>query len=59
MASTTRRLLLAGACALALSLAAAPASAQKKYDEGATDTEIKIGHTNSVLGKSFSLRHDR
>ena len=28
--------------------AASPALAQKKYDTGATDTEIKIGNTNPV-----------
>src|SRR6266852_1270836 len=37
--------LLAGAA-----LAAAPAAAQKKYDTGATDTEIKIGNTNPYSG---------
>ena len=30
----------------------APASAQKKYDEGATDTEIKIGNTNPYSGNA-------
>ncbi|MBO0763383.1 MAG: ABC transporter substrate-binding protein [Hyphomicrobiaceae bacterium] len=40
--------LLAGAGALAL--AATAASAQKKYDEGASDTEIRIGHTNPYSG---------
>jgi hypothetical protein len=40
------KLMLAGAGALALALTAGPASAQKKYDEGASDTEIKIGNTN-------------
>jgi hypothetical protein len=29
--------------AVAIALSASPASAQKKYDTGATDTEIKIG----------------
>ncbi len=29
---------------------AAPAFAQKKYDSGATDTEVKIGHTNPYSG---------
>ena len=29
-----------------------PARAQKKYDEGATDTEIKIGHTNPYSGNA-------
>src|SRR6266567_2187437 len=37
--------LLAGAA-----LAASPAAAQKKYDTGATDTEIKIGNTNPYSG---------
>jgi branched-chain amino acid transport system substrate-binding protein len=40
--------LLAGAVALALTATAA--SAQKKYDEGASDTEIRIGHTNPYSG---------
>jgi branched-chain amino acid transport system substrate-binding protein len=31
-------------------LAAAPATAQKKYDPGASDTEIKIGNTNPYSG---------
>ena len=52
MTQTTRRLLLTGAGMLALALAAAPASAQKKYDEGATDTEIKIGNTNPYSGNA-------
>jgi branched-chain amino acid transport system substrate-binding protein len=52
MTQTTRRLLLAGSGALALALAAAPVSAQKKYDEGATDTEIKIGNTNPYSGNA-------
>jgi branched-chain amino acid transport system substrate-binding protein len=42
------RTLLAAAGALAL--AVSPAMAQKKYDEGASDTEIKIGHTNPYSG---------
>jgi branched-chain amino acid transport system substrate-binding protein len=54
MTRATRRLLIAGAGALALSLAAGPASAQKKYDEGATDTEIKIGNTNPYSGNASS-----
>ncbi|HJZ44467.1 MAG TPA: ABC transporter substrate-binding protein [Hyphomicrobiaceae bacterium] len=52
MTQTTRRLLLAGSGALALALVASPASAQKKYDEGATDTEIKIGNTNPYSGNA-------
>jgi branched-chain amino acid transport system substrate-binding protein len=34
----------------AAALLAAPAIAQKKYDEGASDTEIKIGNTNPYSG---------
>jgi branched-chain amino acid transport system substrate-binding protein len=45
----TRRTALAGASALAAGVAA-PASAQKKYDSGASDTEIKLGHTNPYSG---------
>ena len=36
--------------ALAVALAAAPAAAQKKYDPGASDTEIKIGNINPYSG---------
>ncbi|HEY1246157.1 MAG TPA: ABC transporter substrate-binding protein [Hyphomicrobiaceae bacterium] len=45
---------LAGAGALALALTATAASAQKKYDEGASDTEIRIGHTNPYSGNASS-----
>jgi branched-chain amino acid transport system substrate-binding protein len=38
----------------ALSIAAAPATAQKQYDSGATDTEIKIGNIASSTGQ-FSV----
>jgi branched-chain amino acid transport system substrate-binding protein len=38
------------ASALALALTASPAYAQKKYDSGATDTEIKIGQTLPFSG---------
>ena len=41
------KLTLAVAGALALAMTAGPASAQKKYDEGASDTEIRIGNTNA------------
>ena len=50
MTYTRCNLLLAGAATIALALEAAPASAQKKYDEGVTDTEIKIGNTNPYSG---------
>src|SRR5258708_2415204 len=36
--------------AVAIALSASPASAQKKYDTGATDTEIKIGQTAPFSG---------
>ena len=41
---------LATGTALAIALSASPALAQKKYDTGATDTEIKIGQTNPFSG---------
>jgi ABC-type branched-subunit amino acid transport system substrate-binding protein len=41
---------LAGTAAVALALTASSAFAQKKYDTGATDTEIKIGQTNPFSG---------
>ena len=44
------KLMLAGAGALALAFTATAASAQKKYDDGASDTEIRIGHTNPYSG---------
>jgi branched-chain amino acid transport system substrate-binding protein len=43
----SRRLLLALAAGL---VAVTPAAAQKKYDTGATDTEIKIGNINPYSG---------
>src|SRR5690349_25145100 len=44
------KLIVAGAGALALALTATAASAHKKYDDGASDTEIKVGHTNPYSG---------
>ena len=40
----------AAAAVFALALASAPALAQKKYDPGASDTEIKIGNTMPYSG---------
>jgi branched-chain amino acid transport system substrate-binding protein len=37
-------------CLIALLLTAIPAAAQKKYDVGATDTEIKVGQTMPYSG---------
>jgi branched-chain amino acid transport system substrate-binding protein len=50
MLNLSRRLLIGSASALGLALAVSPALAQKKYDEGASDTEIKIGNTNPYSG---------
>ena len=47
MKALTRRAVLAG---IAASVIAAPALAQKKYDPGATDTEIKIGGISPYSG---------
>jgi len=38
----------------AAALLASPAIAQKKYDDGASDTEIKIGNTNPYSGPASS-----
>jgi branched-chain amino acid transport system substrate-binding protein len=45
-----KRTLLAASVALGLATLALPTSAQKKYDPGATDTEIKIGQTMPYSG---------
>lgn len=45
----TKRGLAAAAAALSM-LSAAPAEAQKKYDPGVTDTEIKLGQTAPYSG---------
>ena len=44
--------LISGASALTMTLLATPVLAQKKYDDGASDTEIKIGHTNPYSGNA-------
>jgi branched-chain amino acid transport system substrate-binding protein len=46
----THYLNLIPAIVLGMALAASPASAQKKYDPGASDTEIKIGNINPYSG---------
>ncbi len=51
--TVTRRSILAAAPSV-LALAALPAYAQKKYDAGASDSEIKIGHTNPYSGPASS-----
>jgi branched-chain amino acid transport system substrate-binding protein len=45
-----RRTFIGGASAAALLSGSGVASAQKKYDEGASDTEIKIGHCGPYSG---------
>jgi branched-chain amino acid transport system substrate-binding protein len=47
---TTRTSFVAAAAALALAFSASQALAQKKYDTGASDTEIKIGQTVPFSG---------
>ena len=46
----SRKNFLAASLALGLATLAAPAAAQKKYDPGASDTEIKIGQTMPYSG---------
>ena len=53
MKRVTRRTILATAPAV-LTLAAIPASAQKKYGPGVTDTEIKVGNTGPYSGPASS-----
>jgi branched-chain amino acid transport system substrate-binding protein len=48
MSRITRRMVVGSAAAVAF--APAIAGAQKKYDSGATDKEIKLGHTNPYSG---------
>jgi branched-chain amino acid transport system substrate-binding protein len=54
MKKTNRRTFVAGASAAALLTGKSVAFAQKKYDDGASDTEIKIGHTNPYSGPASS-----
>jgi branched-chain amino acid transport system substrate-binding protein len=51
---TSRRGFVGGASALALLSGSSAAFAQKKYSDGATDTEIKIGHTGPYSGPASS-----
>jgi branched-chain amino acid transport system substrate-binding protein len=54
MYKTNRRAFVAGASAAAILPGIRAAYAQKKYDDGASDTEIKIGHTNPYSGPASS-----
>ena len=51
---TNRRGFLGGVSTAAILSTTAPAWAQKKYDEGASDAEIKIGNTNPYSGPASS-----
>jgi len=54
MYKTNRRAFVAGVSAAAILPGIRAAYAQKKYDDGASDTEIKIGHTNPYSGPASS-----
>ena len=51
---TNRRTFVAGVSAAAVFSGSRVAFAQKKYDDGATDKEIKIGHTGPYSGPASS-----
>jgi branched-chain amino acid transport system substrate-binding protein len=51
---TNRRTFIGGVSAAALASGSSVAFAQKKYSDGATDTEIKIGHTGPYSGPASS-----
>jgi branched-chain amino acid transport system substrate-binding protein len=51
---TNRRSFLGGVSTAAMLSASGVAFAQKKYSDGATDKEIKIGHTNPYSGPASS-----
>ncbi len=51
---TNRRTFLGGVSTAAVLSASGVAFAQKKYDDGATDKEIKIGNTNPYSGPASS-----
>jgi branched-chain amino acid transport system substrate-binding protein len=51
---TSRRNFLAGVSAATALSTSRVAFGQKKYDKGATDSEIKIGHTNPYSGPASS-----
>ena len=51
---TKRRSFIGGVSSAAILSASSVAFGQKKYDNGASDTEIKIGHTNPYSGPASS-----
>src|SRR5436853_6899997 len=54
MLKTNRRSFLGGVSTAAVLSASSVGFAQKKYDNGDSDTEIKIGHTNPYSGPASS-----
>jgi len=52
MQKTASAPVIVATTAAALSMLVGPASAQKKYDEGASDTQIKVGNTNPYSGNA-------
>jgi branched-chain amino acid transport system substrate-binding protein len=57
MTHITRRRILATGTTLAASFASSKLSAQRRYDPGASDTEIRLGHTSPYSGplSAFSV----
>jgi branched-chain amino acid transport system substrate-binding protein len=51
---TNRRTFVGGVAAATMLSGTRVAFAQKKYDDGATDKEIKIGHPNPYSGPASS-----
>src|SRR6201988_789778 len=51
---TNRRTFVGGVAAATMLSGSRVAFAQKKYDDGATDKEIRIGHTNPYSGPASS-----
>ncbi len=51
---SNRRMFIGGVSAAAVLSSVRVASAQKKYSDGASDTEIKLGHTNPYSGPASS-----
>ncbi len=54
MVRTNRRTFIGGISSAAIVSASSMALGQKKYDTGASDSEIKIGHTNPYSGPASS-----
>src|SRR5438270_4279851 len=54
MKKTSRRTFVAGVSAAAVLTGRSVGFAQKKYSDGASDTEVRIGHTNPYSGPASS-----